>query len=203
MEPATRFDAAYFERFYESRVTRVYGPRQIAALARGVTGLIEWLGGDLEAVLDVGAGTGLWRDWFARHKKGVRYRSLDVSPYACRKYGHELADITRFRTRERFDLVVCQGVVPYLDDAGAAAAIDNIARACRGFLYFEAVTAKDLRGAADPAFTDLTMRARPARFYRGLLAPSFDALGLGLHYAKRARPLSFYELDLPPRTGRG
>src|SRR5258706_1691591 len=58
------FDAAYFERFYESRASRVYGKAQVSHLARGVTEMIAWFGGELRDVLDVGAGTGLWRDWF-------------------------------------------------------------------------------------------------------------------------------------------
>ena len=120
------FGADYFDRFYESKATRVYGEREIARLARGVTGMIAWLGGDLHAVLDVGAGSGLWRDWFAAHKKSSHYRSTDVSAYACERYGHEQRDITRWRARERFDLVVCQGVLQYLPTADAERAIENI-----------------------------------------------------------------------------
>ena len=60
---ALAFDADYFRRFYESRRTRVYGGEQVGHLARGVTGLVQWFGGDIERVLDVGAGTGLWGAW--------------------------------------------------------------------------------------------------------------------------------------------
>ena len=52
------FDAEYFERFYERRGTRVYDAEQVANLARGVTSMIRWLGGELRSVLDVGAGAG-------------------------------------------------------------------------------------------------------------------------------------------------
>lgn len=197
--PATRFDAAYYARFYESPATRVYGPRRVAMLARGVTGFIGWFGGRLESVLDVGAGTGLWRDWFTTHKKGVRYRSIEISPYACATYGHELRDITRWRARERFDLVICQGVLPYLPDDGVRAAIANIAAMANGFLYVEAVTDEDFRSAVDASATDVTMHARPARFYRELLGAHFVEVGCGLWYARRAPELPFYELE---RCGR-
>ena len=45
------------------------------------------------AVLDVGAGTGLWGDWFRANRPDVAVRSVDVSEHACRTYGHEQRDI--------------------------------------------------------------------------------------------------------------
>ncbi len=188
------FDARYFRRYYESPRSRVYGRTQVAALASGVAGMVQWLGGDLKKVLDVGAGTGLWRDWFREHRPEVRYRSTDVSVYACAKYGHELRDISRWRSREKFDLVVCQGVLPYLDDPACARAVRNLAAACRGFLYLEAITARDLQQVVDRKRTDLSMEARPAALYRRLLAPHFERLGCGLYYVKGG-PAVFYELE--------
>lgn len=191
---ARSFDAAYFRRYYESRRSRVYGKEQIDHLARGVTGLVGWFGGEIERVLDVGAGTGLWGAWFAEHLPAARYRSVDVSAYACAKYGHERRDISRWRARERFDLVVCQGVLPYLDDDACARAIANMAAMCRGFLYVEAITSKDLREVCDRTKTDVSVRARPAAFYRKLLRHHFERLGCGLHHVKGGDKL-FYELE--------
>src|SRR5262245_41289632 len=102
-----RFDRAYYQRYYESQTTRVQGPSEVARMAKGITGIIDWVGADLNSVIDIGAGTGLWRDWFAKHRKRVRYRSTDVSAHACKAYGHERRDISRWRARERFDLVIC------------------------------------------------------------------------------------------------
>ena len=194
LAPRTPFGAEYFDRYYESKATRVYGPAEIGRLARGITGLVAWLGGDLHAILDVGAGTGLWRDWFAAHKKDARYVSTDVSAYACERYGHEQRDITRWRSRERFDLVICQGVLQYLDDDGAARAIANIAAMCRGFLYLEALTQKDLAEACDRERTDAAVHARTGAWYRARLTEHFTVLGCGLYY-KKDGPLVFYELE--------
>jgi predicted TPR repeat methyltransferase len=188
------FGSEYFDRFYESKATRVYGEREIARLARGVTGMIAWLGGDLHAVLDVGAGSGLWRDWFAAHRKGVRYLSTDVSAYACERYGHEQRDIAQWKARERFDLVVCQGVLQYLGDEDADLAIHNIAAMSRGFLFLEVVTARDLVEVCDVSRTDLAVHARPGEWYRERLGRYFTPVGCGLHYRKGA-PLVFYELE--------
>lgn len=191
------FDAAYFERFYESRRTRVHGKREIARLARGVCGIVAWLGGDIRSVLDVGAGAGLWRDWFRRHRPEVRYVSTDVSPYACKRYGHEQRDVSRWRAAERFDLVVCQGVLPYLPAADAARAIDNLGAMCRGFLYLEAITTRDLRAVCDLDVTDVAVHPRTGAWYRERLGRHFVQVGCGLFHA-RSGGLRFYELEIAP-----
>jgi hypothetical protein len=191
---ASDFDASYFRRYYESRRSRVYGQEQIAELALGVTGFVHWFGGEVDKVLDVGAGTGLWRDWFRQNLPAVRYRSVDVSAYACETYGHERQDIARWRAREKFDLVVCQGVLPYLDDAACASAIANMAAMCRGFLYLEAVTSRDLKEVVDRSKTDVSVHARPAMFYRRLLGQHFERLGCGLHHVKGGDKV-FYDLE--------
>lgn len=188
------FDEQYYERFYESATTQVYGADEIAHLCRAITEMITWYGGTLRSVLDIGAGTGLWRDWFKKHKPDVRYLSTEVSPYACHKYDHELHDIAHWRGRERFDLVVCQGVLPYLSDDDAAAAMENMASMCRGFLYLEAITKKDLVDVVDRSRTDITVRPRSGQWYRSRLEKHFLPLGCGLHYAKSGS-LVFYELE--------
>jgi len=190
-----RFDAAYYRRHYASR-SRVHSAREVARLASGVTGLAAWLGLEVASVLDVGAGTGLWRDWFRRHRPAVRYRSTDVSPYACERYGHERRDISAWRARQRFDLVICQGVLPYLDDRAAARAIENLGAMCRGLLYLEAITARDLAEAVDREATDTAVHPRTGAWYRRRLARHFDQVGAGLWAARRAG-LVLYELEAP------
>ena len=188
------FDARYFRKYYESRRSRVYGAEQVADLAQGVTGFVRWFGGSLESVLDVGAGTGLWKAWFAEHLPETAYRSVDLSEYACATYGHERRDISRWRAREKFDLVVCQGVLPYLDDEACERAIGNLAAMCRGFLYLEAITARDLREVVDRGRTDVSVHARPATFYRRILGRHFERLGCGLHHKKGGGKV-FYDLE--------
>jgi hypothetical protein len=188
-----RFDEAYYRRHYTGR-RRIHSARQVARLASGVSGLATWLGVELGAVLDVGAGPGYWRSWFRRHRPAVRYRSTDLSPYACARYGHERRDISRWRSRERYDLVVCQGVLPYLDDAAAARAIDNLGAMCRGLLYLEAITGRDLAEAVDRRATDTAVHARSGAWYRRRLARWFVPVGAGLWAARRAG-LVLYELE--------
>jgi len=188
------FDAAYFRRYYESRRSRVYGAEQVDHLCRGVVGFVRWFGGEVDSVLDLGAGTGLWGDWFRANMPKTRYRSVDVSEYACKTYGHEQRDISRWRAREKFDLVVCQGVLPYLDNEACARAIANMGAMCRGFLYLEAVTARDLKDVVDRRRTDTTQHARPASYYRKLLAEHFESIGCGLHHVLGGDKV-FYDLE--------
>lgn len=194
-DPA-RFDAAYYARYYGG-ADRVHGAAEIAHLAAGVAGIAAWLGLDLRSVLDVGAGPGLWRRWFRRHRPAVRYRSIDVSPHACRVYGHERRDISRWRAARTFDLVVCQSVLQYLDDAAAARAIDNLGRMCGGLLYLETVAREDTPHL-DLERTDTNIHVRPADWYRTRLARHFLQVGAGLWAARRAR-VPLYALEVAPR----
>ncbi len=191
-----RFDAAYFRRYYHG-AGRTHSRREMARLVAGVCGLSAWLGVELRAVLDVGAGTGIWRGLLRRHHPDVRYRSIDVSPWACARYGHERRDISRWRARERFDLVVCHSVLQYLPDRAAERAVANLGAMCRGVLYLEAITRADL-AVLDLSRTDTVMHLRPAGGYRARLAPHFEQVGGGLWAARRG-PVRLYALE---RAGR-
>jgi hypothetical protein len=193
-KPVSEFDQAYYDRFYESKATRVHGAARIGHLARFVTEYIAWNEGRLESVLDVGAGAGLWRDWFKKHKPGVKYRSTEYSAYACERYGHEQKDISAWRAKERFDLIVCQGVLQYLTDDACAAAIENLGAMSRGFMYLEAVTRHDFDEVCDQKLTDGEVHLRTGAWYRARLGMHFQRVGAGLWYTKRG-PLLFYELE--------
>ena len=186
------FDERFFRRFYENRASRVQGRREVNRLASVVTTIVETSYGPIRTALDIGAGTGLWRDWFAARRPRTRYRSTDVSAYACQRYGHERRDIARWRVEEEFDLVVCQSVLPYLSDADAARAIRNITAMTRGFLYLEAVTDRDL-AVADCA-TDFDMKGRPAEWYRSRLRKGFQQVGYGL-WVRRTANAHLWELE--------
>jgi hypothetical protein len=188
------FDAGYYGRFYKNARTRVHGPKEIAKLCTAVTAMLDWWRVPVETVLDVGAGVGMWRDWFAKNRPKTKYRSTEVSRYACVQYGHEQRDITRWRAAERFDLVVCQGVLPYIDDAGCAKAIENLGAMTAGLLYLEAITKNDIREVIDEGKTDVKVHERTAAWYRKRLSAHYTELGCGL-WAKRGAPVLFYELE--------
>jgi hypothetical protein len=190
------FDERYYRRYYRNARTRVHGKKEIARLCTAISSLLDWWGHPIANVIDVGAGVGLWRDWFRENRPRTRYRSTEVSSYACEKFGHEQRDITRWHADETFDLVVCQGVLPYIDDAGCARAIDNLATMTRGFLYLEAVTKRDLSEVVERARTDVEVHERTGDWYRKRLSRRFVQVGAGLWAKKGARVL-FYELERP------
>jgi trans-aconitate methyltransferase len=192
-----RFDAEYYARFYGARP--VHTRRQIAHLAAGVTGLLGWWRIPVRSVLDVGAGPGYWRDWFGQHRPTVRYRGIDISTHACERYGHEQRDIATWAPRAASDLVVCQGVLQYLDDTEATAAIGNLAAAARHVLYLEVPTRHDREHVIDAEATDLACHWRTGDWYRRRLVPHFTAIGAGL-WARRDGGALFYELEVDRRA---
>lgn len=195
---STQFNEAYYRRFYLDPRTRVYDQRQHAKLVAGVVNLVEWFSVRIDEVLDVGAGLGWWGAWFKRHRPKTKVLSTELDAAICKRYGHVQADISNFRLDRQFDLVICQGVLPYLDDAGAEKAIANLAAMCGGMLYLEAITKEDLATSVDVTRTDLRVHARTGAWYRRRLKPHFQEVGAGL-YAARDASLPFYSLEAAGR----
>ena len=191
----THFDHAYYTRFYEDPRTRVSDARQVDKLAGFVCGYPGYLGLRVQRILDLGCGLGLWRDPLARAFPRARYQGVEYSPYLCQRLGWTHGSVVDFRAKRPFDLVVCQGVLPYLGGGDAKRALANLASLCRGALYLEAVTREDAEsGVLDTDRTDPGMQLRPRAFYLRALAPHFVAVGGGLFVA-RAAQLSLYALE--------
>ena len=199
VEPGDRFDAAYYRKFYGT--APVHDARRIGHLAAGVDGLCRWWGVPVRSVLEVGAGPAYWRRWFAAERPRVRVHTIDVSAHACRRYGHEQADIADWEPARPYDLVVAQGVLQYLDDRAAARAISNLAAATRSVLFLEVPTTADRDGVLDASVSDLDVHWRTGAWYRRRLRDHFVELGGGLHYA-RSGPILFYELERSPTPAR-
>jgi len=177
---AETFDKRYYDRFYRNPRTRVSSIRNTPKLGRFVCGYLDYLEFPVRRVLDAGCGLGRWRGVIAEHYPRARYQGIEVSEYLCREYGWTQASIAAYRPRGRFDLVICQGVLQYLPEREARAALRNLGRVCRGALYLEALTLEDRRDACDLRATDLRVYLRPAAFYRRALARDFRACGGGV-----------------------
>lgn len=192
--PRDVFDEAYYKRFYSD--DPVHTQQKVAQLAQGLDSLFSWWDFPVRTVLDVGAGPGFWRDWYAQNRPEVKVMSTDVSEHACKKYGHQLRDISKWKPAATFDFVICHGVLHYLSGPQAEAAIENLAHACRGLMYMETPTANDLLHTVDRDATDLNVYSRSATWYRTRLKPHFQQVGAGLWMSRRCG-LPFYELELP------
>lgn len=192
MDDATRFDDRYYRRFYGEG--GAHDPAAIAHLATAVHHLAAWWGIGIGSFLDVGAGPGMWRDWYRTNHPEVEVHSLDVSEHACRTWGHELADITAWTPPRTWDLVVCHSVLQYPDNAGASAAIDNIAAATRLLAYIEVPTIRDFAEVVDERATDMEVHRRSADWYRRRLSPWFVQVGANLWLRRDTVPM--YELEV-------
>ncbi|MET0287759.1 MAG: methyltransferase type 11, partial [Polyangiales bacterium] len=115
----------------------------------------------------------------------------------CEKYGWEQGSVVDYASKKPFDLVICQGVLPYLDKADAKRALLNLASLCSGALYLEAVTSDDVdAGVIDTKRTDASMQLRPGSFYKRALAPYFQHVGGGVWLSRRANAV-LYHLEQP------
>ena len=180
MSASARFDKRYYDRYYRNRRTRVGSARETAVLGGFVCAYLAHLGQPVHRVLDAGCGLGHWRTVIAERHPRASYTGIEVSEYLCRELGWTLASIADYCARGRFDLIVCQGVLQYLDDRAAARAITNLGRLCRGALYLEVLTAEDWRDNCDRRATDGDVHLRPAAWYRRRLARGFRSCGGGV-----------------------
>src|SRR4051794_10443229 len=123
---AVRFDKRYYDRYYRGRKTRVTSAAEVQKLGHFVCSYLAYLGQPVRRVLDAGCGLGYWQRVIAAHYPRASYTGIEASEYLCEELGWTHASIADYPGRGRFDLVVCQGVLQYLDDRSAAAAIRNL-----------------------------------------------------------------------------
>lgn len=188
----SRFEAHYYERFYGDG--GVHDREKISRLATAVHEMCAWWDVEPTSVLDIGAGPGLWRDWYRDTHPSVKVTSTDVSEYACKRYGHQHRDISRWKPRARYDLVVCHGVLQYPSGPDVEAAIHNIAAACRHVLYLEIPTMADFETVVDTEATDMNVHHRSGNWYRRRLGEHFTQAGAGL-WVRHGGGVVLYELE--------
>jgi len=163
-----------------------------------IAALVKQLDIPVARILDIGCGLG----WYARPLlkifRGAEYVGVEISEHLCAKYGWTRGSIVDVKLNGQFDLIVCADVVQYLDDRDAARALANLAKWCRGALYFHAPTRRDWRDNVDHAGTDVHVHLRSARWYRNQLRKRFVHAGCGVH-VKESTPFAQWELEEPWR----
>jgi SAM-dependent methyltransferase len=196
-EPETmsrRFDAAYYQRFYHDPDTRVLAQGDVERLVDFVLSYLAYLEIEVESVLDLGCGIGLWREALRRRLGQVDYTGVEVSEHVCRLYGWEHGSVVDYPADEPADLVVCQGVLQYLPARDARKAIRNLARLTSGALFLEVLTRADWEENCSKAVTDGDVYLRNADWYRSALRPHFVAIGGGVFVPREDGPV-LYELE--------
>lgn len=188
------FDKDYYHRFYRDPETSVATEAGTRRLGRFVSAYLDHLCVDVEHVLDLGCGLGAWRDVIAKHYPDASYTGVEISDYLCRTHGWKKGSAADFRSRRRYDLVICQGVLQYLDDREARAAIENLDRLCGGVLFLEVLTREDWEHNCDQDVTDSECYLREATWYATRLGKYFTNCGGGVRLSRRVESY-IYELD--------
>ncbi|MGE0624497.1 MAG: trans-aconitate 2-methyltransferase [Pseudomonadales bacterium] len=178
-----RFDKAYYDRYYRNPRTRATTPAAVKRQAAFIAAYLRHLEVPVRSVLDVGCGTGNLLRALGRAFPGVKTHGIEYSDYLCSRYGWEPGSVVDLDTDRRADLVICNDVLGYLDDRACAKALANLSAVTGSALYLGALTREDL-GLCDPERTDGTQIARPLRWYRRRLEPSFLPVGGGLFLRK-------------------
>jgi len=184
------FDRNYFKRYYEDPKTRVAATGHYAVLADFIAAYLRMLTVPVASILDAGAGVGHFRSRLLRRFPDARYLGIDVSEYACERYGWTQTSIADF-SEGRYDLVVCHDVLQYLPAREAERALMNLAQLCGGVLYFVALTREDWRENCDQTRTDRAVFLRSVRWYAKRLEPHFRNAGGGLFIARQSGIVSF------------
>jgi SAM-dependent methyltransferase len=192
--PAERFDAGFYRRFYFNPKTRVVTRQEMTRRADLVAAFVRHGELEVRSILDVGCGLGLMRRQLLKHFPKARYTGLEVSEYLCRKHGWVQGSADKFTSDRGFDLVVCYDVLQYLDSRAAAATLRNLAALCVGVLHFGVLTQEDWDLYCDKRHTDRSVHIRPANWYRRRLARSFINAGSGM-FVRRGAPVHLWELD--------
>lgn len=105
------------------------------------------LGRPIQSVLDVGCGEGNWYPVLMTRRPRLRYTGVDPSEYAVRRWGkrrniHQ-GSVDNLGVVARFDLVVCCGVLNYLDVGTLVRGLSQIVRHLAGVAYLDLYTASD------------------------------------------------------------
>lgn len=189
------FDEAYYQRYYFDKKTSVVDPAHVERLGAFVCSYLQYLRVPIKRVLDMGCGIGLWREAIGKHFPDASYHGVEYSEYLCGRYGWEQGSVVDYACAEPFDLVICQGVLPYLSAADLQRALRNLGTLSRGALYMEAVTREDYeRDTIDEKLTDPRLFRHRAQLYRRTLAEAFTALGGGLWLSQKAE-VPLFELE--------
>ena len=189
------FDEAYYQRFYFDKKTSVVDPAHLERLGAFVCSYLQYLRVPVARVLDVGCGIGLWREVVARHFPLAQFHGVEYSPYLCERFGWERGSVVDYRADAPFDLVICQGVLPYLSPADLKLALHNLGKLSRGALYLEAVAKEDYeRDIIDEDLTDPRLFRHRAALYRQGLKQSFSELGGGMWLSRKAQ-VPVFELE--------
>lgn len=179
----SRYDQAYFDKWYRHPVHRVKSPVELRRQVEFVVRQAEWvLGRPIRSVLDVGCGEGNWLRPLRQLRPRVHYDGVDPSTYAAARFGASrrvqlggIDDLDRLPLRDQYDVVVCCGMLNYLAPSVLRVGLQQVARRTGGMAYLELFTSAD----AFEGDTDWP-RPRTPQWYRRVIAAA-GLRSIGMH----------------------
>ena len=186
MTKRSHFDKPYYDHFYGRSLHLASDRRSDDLLGDFVCAYLKYLEQPVRSVVDIGCGFGGWKPVIAKHFPKARYTGVEISEYLCEKYRWKHGSVVNFRSPKPFDLVICKDTLQYLPPKDAEAAINNLARLCRGALYLSLLTKEDWEDNCDQARTDADVYKRSGDWYRKILRRRFTNVGGGLFLSSRS-----------------
>jgi len=148
---STRYDRAYFDRWYRDPKTRVKSCaaiRRKAALALSVAEY--YLERPVRTVLDSGCGEGNWLSALKSLRPGIRYTGVDASSYAVERFGKKrnirlgtFATLEEIGLADDYDLIVCSDTLFYLPLEELKLGLQSLAHRAAGIAFLELYTDED------------------------------------------------------------
>ncbi|MEM7466619.1 MAG: class I SAM-dependent methyltransferase [Pseudomonadota bacterium] len=178
------FSAEYYQRYYLDGATRVADPKYFKRLASFIGAYARLLDLKIGSIVDLGCGTGTLKKPLLGEFSRVTYAGVELSAYACERYGWQQACASTYETDSAIDLLICHDVLQYLDDELAASALRNFAALTGQLLYFSVLTKEDWQLHVDQHLTDGDVFLREANWYRKRLKNAFKNLGGGMYLAR-------------------
>jgi len=192
------FNSAYYRRFYLTAATRAMSREQTEIRGALIASLVRQLDIQVNRILDVGCGLGWYQRPLTKVFRNATYIGTEFSEYLCAKKGWIHGSIVDLKLKGQFDLVICTDVIQYLNHRDAERAIGNLAKWCRGALYFHVPTSRDWLENVDPSGTDTNVHLRSAAWYRNRLRRHFTHIACGVHLKDNV-PFAQWELEEPWR----
>ena len=179
----SRYDRAYFDRWYRDPKTRVKSEAAIARKAALALSVAEYyLERSVRTILDVGCGEGNWFPALRSMRPKVRYTGVDASNYAVERFGKKrnirlgsFATLEEIGLAEQYDLIVCSDTLFYLSLGELEQGIASLAHRAAGVALLELYTHEDSLVGDFPK-----EGLQSASFYRKMLS-RHGFLSIGSH----------------------
>ena len=189
----TKFDKAYYDKFYRDPDTRAVSPTSAKHQAEFIAAYLTYLELRVHRFIDVGCGVGNVLRALARVYPRAAGTGVEYSNYLCERYGWAPGSVIDYKPAKPADLVICNDVLGYLDDATCEIAIQNLAEMTTGALFLGVLTEEDL-AICDRQRTDNQQIIRSSAWYQQHLSRSFVNVGGGLHL-KMPLSVTVWSLD--------